>query len=77
MNSFQNNPELKKANEQLQRSIARLNAYMNSPEYQHYLRNLEKMSFNYNFNFNDDSEKPEKPEAPEKPGAPEKPDANN
>jgi len=46
MNSYQNNPELKRANEQLQRSVARMNAYMNSPEYQHYLRNLEKMSFN-------------------------------
>jgi bla regulator protein BlaR1 len=60
MDSFQNNPELKKVNEQLQRSIARMNAYMNSPEYQHYLRNLEKISFN----FNDDNEKPEAPEKP-------------
>jgi beta-lactamase regulating signal transducer with metallopeptidase domain len=81
MSAWQNGAEIKKEQELLNAAVKRLTAYISSPEYRQYLKQLSSMD--YNFNFNNDQEKPEKPEKPdkaekpEKPGKPESPDGNN
>ncbi len=67
MNTYQNNPDIKKEQALLNQAVSKLNAYINSPDYRKYISQLKKMSFSYNFNYNDDVEKPEAPEAPEAP----------
>ena len=72
MNAYSNSPDIKRAQMELNIAVKRLTSFINSPEYKRSMRMLSNLNFNYNFN--DDNEKPEKAEKPEKPEKPEAPE---
>jgi len=84
MSAWQNNPQIKREQELLNAAVRKLTAYINSPEYRAYLKQLQHLSYNYNYNDDEEkaekaekTEKAEKAEKPEKPEKPESPDGNN
>ncbi|MDB5153414.1 MAG: family metalloprotease [Mucilaginibacter sp.] len=76
MRAMQNNPQIKREKELMRQAEAKMRAYMRSPEFKKRMQEMKKnvMNFDFNYDFKNDFEKPERPDAPERPEAPEKPE---